>query len=222
MSGLLKASVLLACASIFIACGSETSVAPGASPPVDQPAPSDVAGIRLSPDSLFLEEGSERTLAVTALNKRGEPVSSLPAITYTSSNPVVASVSERGVVTGLSRGTATVSATAFVAGSTLTASARVTVLSLNDALPIQATTFGWAPNPAHIKAGGMVEWQSGYIAVSGRPVTSVYLIDAEGQFLEAFDLSSGAAAFRFSTPGTYGYCSNACWDPPEFGVIYVE
>jgi hypothetical protein len=35
-------------------------------------------------------------------------------------------------------------------------------------------------------------------------------------------LSSGSATRRFTTPGTYHYCSGGCWDPPDFGVVYVQ
>jgi hypothetical protein len=95
-------------------------------------------------------------------------------------------------------------------------------LTIFDSLVLEATSAGWAPTPAHLKAGGKVEWRPGVIAVSGAPGTSVYLMTDDQEIVETIDLTRGPVTRIFSSPGVFHYCSNACWDPPEWGIIRVH
>jgi hypothetical protein len=41
-------------------------------------------------------------------------------------------------------------------------------------------------------------------------------------FGESIDIGAGPNSMVLTVPGKYRYCSNACWDPPEFGIIVVH
>ena len=76
---------------------------------VDAPAVR-LSSIGMSPTSVSLIEGQIQRLYVTARYSNGNDVNVSNEANYTSSNPSVAVVSSQGVVTGISAGTATISA----------------------------------------------------------------------------------------------------------------
>lgn len=85
-----------------------------------------VGGITLSSDSLALAEGKKGQLTAAAQPEGA----AAPSITWSSSDPTVASVDENGVVTALKAGTVTITATAE---GGFTASCTVTVNPVEDA-----------------------------------------------------------------------------------------
>ncbi len=97
------------------------------------------AGLSVSPSALQLQPGAVDSLSAMAVDSGGTVVEGLAPV-WNSSNPSVASVSQTGVVTGISIGTVTVTVT--VAG--LSASIPVTVVSGSQPLT----------NPSRITAGG--------------------------------------------------------------------
>jgi hypothetical protein len=72
-----------------------------------QVLPPPVASVEVSPDAFQLQRGEERTLQVTLRGADGAVLVGRP-ITFTSSAPGVASVTNQGVVRGVSAGSATV------------------------------------------------------------------------------------------------------------------
>lgn len=95
------------CSVLAVGCGSSDS--PSASPPV---AAAPVASqIVVTPATVTLNTGATSTLNVAVLTATGAPVSGV-AVTWTSSAPQVATVSAAGVVTGVSVGSATITAAA--------------------------------------------------------------------------------------------------------------
>jgi len=157
-------------------------------------------------------------------NQAGRPLI-LPPITFSSSSPSIADVSPKGYVTAFAPGTAIVYAKTTFGSMTLSDSAIVTVRKAipQDSVILNASSNGWTPTPAHVKAGGKIIWHGGVIAAAGVPVTAVYLWKGfeQGQ-VQRIDFSDGNAALTITLPGIYNYCSNACWDTPEYGVIVVH
>jgi hypothetical protein len=177
----------------------------------------------LRPDEAVIGQGSELQLYSVIRNTGVFSVAS-PNITYSIDSASVASISNTGFVTARAPGTARVTAMTTFGGITLLDSMKITVFAptIVRELVVEAQPDGWSPSPGHLEAGGTVEWRGGLIAVSGRGVEMVYLMDSRYAIVDSIDLRSGSAKRTFQTRGAVRYCSNACWDPPEHGVFYVH
>lgn len=217
-----KTIYTVVCAIAFGACGVDRGVEPIPTP-VQPPEREILTTFRLLPDSVAIEQGGEFQLAIMVRNQRGFPPV-FPAISYSTGAPLIASVGSNGFVTGITPGIAVISARTVVGDSVYAAATTITVRprTVFDSLVLKAESGGWAPTPAHVRAGGSVEWRAGLIATSGRVVENVYLLTPEYGIIDSLDLTGGKATRTFSSPGIIRYCSNACWDPPEFGIIYVH
>lgn len=79
-----------------------------------------VGSVLLSPDDADVTVGKTQQLLVTLLDTDGTELSPAPAVTWTSSDPAVASVSASGLVSGLKAGVATITATAGGKSATAT------------------------------------------------------------------------------------------------------
>ncbi len=77
----------------------------------EAPPTPEVASVTVQPASATTVVGATVTLSATAFDATSAPINNTP-FTWTSSNPLVASVSAAGVVTGVAEGDATISATA--------------------------------------------------------------------------------------------------------------
>lgn len=102
-----RAVRLLAGAALLVgsACGGDA----GAPPTVTPPAP--VATVDVSPSLQTITAGQSATLAATLRDANGVALSGR-SVSWSSSAPLIASVSPSGVVSALSSGTATITATA--------------------------------------------------------------------------------------------------------------
>ncbi len=82
---------------------------------------------------------------------------------------------------------------------------------------------GWQPSVAHLTAGGTVQWlTAGPRSWSDVPHRMPYLLDKGYTVVDSLDLSTGSATLKLMTAGEYRYCSAGCWDPPDFGILYVR
>ncbi|MCD7755075.1 MAG: S8 family serine peptidase, partial [Firmicutes bacterium] len=164
-----------------------------------------VEGITVSPESARIMKGSMTTLTATVL-----PVNiSDDSVTWTSDDETVATVSANGVVTGISDGTCTITATSVLDPS-ISASCSVEVFSINKTL--NATI--WDENGEVWWASFNVDDPAGYthLTESGAesPVWSVavqdgtlYAQDYYGSFYsvdpDTFELTTiGAASFDYT------------------------
>ena len=93
-----------AAAALVLTGCSETSSGP-VTPPV-----SDVATVNITPSALVLGTGKTTTLHAVALNTAGTALTGR-TFTWATVNPAVASVSDAGVVTGLTPGVAVIRGT---------------------------------------------------------------------------------------------------------------
>lgn len=224
MSGYSSRALILVSAALFAGC-----IDPETAPTAPQPSASEidaVTSLRLATHSLTLQEGEEFQLDAALRNQRGQPILSRASVTYSTTQPSVATVGMEGFVKAHAPGTAVIRATASVGMSLFIDSTVVVVVAAHavDSVELAALTNGWSPRVAHIVSGGIVKWLGGLIATSGVPVEKVYLYkeDITRDDIDDIDLRSGSATRRLSEPGTYYYCSNACWDAPEWGTIIVH
>lgn len=113
----------------------------------------DVTSITLAPSKVTIPVGSTQELmpVLTPSNATVQPV-----ITWTSSNPAVASVNgQTGVITALAQGTATITATT---SNGLTATAEITVVSTDNYRPVESITLTPASLSAPLKVGEMASF----------------------------------------------------------------
>ena len=128
------ASILLACAALGIACGSETGFEPARpdtgfrpDPPSPPPASSTFLVRPIVAHLLDIAPGNTVQLSVATYDSKGIQFLDSGAATYSSSDPAIASVSRGGVVTAAKPGMAVISATLSLGGTTQTAVMTATV-----------------------------------------------------------------------------------------------
>lgn len=117
--------------------------------------------LTLAPTTAVLAPGGTVALVPTALDYEGHPATGR-AITWITSNPQVATVSARGVVTATGAGTVTI--TAWMEG--VTASATITVRSAVASISLAPST------PLLVANGGTAQLVLTALDGSGAPVTS--------------------------------------------------
>ncbi|MES2521702.1 MAG: Ig-like domain-containing protein [Gemmatimonadota bacterium] len=226
------ALLLFAAAALASACegtSATESAPPGANPPPVGPpgiAPSVLTTLEVTPGTTSLDLGASVQLTIVARDQRGVPMAVVGGLSFTTSDPSVVAVSDHGRVIGIAAGSADIMVTKTVAGITRNASIKVTtrhVVPAANVVLIADAHLGWHPAVAHVKAGGAVQWLTyGAYSWSGEPHGLLYLFDRNGAAAGWLDLGTGSATHRFLTPGEYRYCSGACWDAQESGVVYVH
>ena len=118
----------------------------------------------VSPPTLSVAVGATSApLTVSPRDQDGRAMSGLPAATFTSSNEARARVSSAGAVTGVSAGTATITASVTHSGITRTGSSAITVTAAEGPAPASAnvaatinSTFN--PDSVRIAKDGTVTW----------------------------------------------------------------
>jgi hypothetical protein len=207
-----------------IACQSDNGVTPPTPPPTSPPEVEPLLSLELAPESITLDQGQTIQLMVVAKGRSPQSIPILSSVTYSMIDPTIARVSKDGLVTGILPGTSRISVTATSGPTSLTASATTTVRQTPapEEVILVSGAQGWQPEVAHIKAGGTVRWLADPINWTGVPNNSVSLLDRNGAVIATLDLRSGTASKTFDTPGEIWFCSGGCWDPPDFGFIYVH
>ena len=219
--------MLLLTSALSIACEGNrvtASVQPGPDQP--GPDPSVFTTLEVSPSTVTLEQGATVQLTIFARDQQGVLIAGVSGVTFSSSDPAIATVSASGMVTAVAAGTADIWVTRTVAGVTRSAAMKATIreATLSASLLITADLQrGWQPSVAHLTVGGTVQWvTAGARSWSDVPHRMLYLLNKEYAPVDSLDLSTGAATLKLLTAGEYRYCSAGCWDPPDFGIIYVH
>ncbi|MBA3557968.1 MAG: Ig-like domain-containing protein [Gemmatimonadaceae bacterium] len=219
--------MLLVTSAFSIACES-TRVTESVQPGVDPPGldPSVFTTLEVLPSTVTLEQGSTVQLGIVARDQRGVLMADAGAVTFSSSDPAIATVSGSGMVTGVAAGTADILVTKTAAGVTRSAKMKATTrrATPSDTLVITADLQrGWQPSVAHLTVGGTVKWvTAGPRSWSDVPHRMLYLMDKGYTIVDSLDLSTGSATLKLLTEGEYRYCSAGCWDPPDGGIVYVH
>jgi plastocyanin len=121
--------------------------------------------------------------------------------TFSSDNTAVATVAGDGTVTGVSIGTAHVTATVKVGSVTRTGVATITVEVPPAATAVTAPQLAFLPSQAHVSAGGTVTWNIG-------AVHHTVTFTTPGAPNSVPELLQESATRTFPTPGSYSYiCS---------------
>ncbi|MGQ0643797.1 MAG: Ig-like domain-containing protein [Gemmatimonadaceae bacterium] len=164
-----------------------------------------IASVSVSPSSVQLSASGTRQLSAIALDASGNQVPNA-AITWSSSNPIVATVSAAGLATAMSSGNATISATS----SGKTGSATVSVAAPPPAVVASVTV---TLNSSSLLVGQTTQAQAvardaaGNI-ITGRPVTwkaddaHIASVSAAGLVTA---LASGTTAIAAKIDGVTGY-----------------
>lgn len=118
----------------------------------------------VTPTTLSVAVGeTSAPLTVSPRDQDGRAMSGLPAATFSSSNEARARVSAGGAVTGVSAGTATITASVTHSGITRTGTSAITITAAEGPPPATAnvaatvnSTFN--PDSVRIATGGTVTW----------------------------------------------------------------
>ena len=169
-----------------------------------------LTSVSVVPGAPSVAVGVTAQLLATPLDQNGQPMSGLPAATWTTSDATRATVSAAGVVTGVAAGSATITASITSGGVTRTGSTTVTVTAGGGTTPpppppgssnATVTTPGeaFAPQTVTITAGGTVTWQ---ISGATHNVTFSGAAPAGGNIP---DTRAGNVSRQFTTAGSYDY-----------------
>jgi len=166
-----------------------------------------VASVTVSPASASVGIAQTVQLTATPKDANGNPLTGR-VVTWASSNPLVASVTSSGLVTGLVAGTATITATSE--GQNGTATVTVTVLP-------PPPPAGWTHEPSGFSAVEDQGWESGslgnwtlYYQTADKPITVVPITDSPLGESRAFQIGylaghvgGGGTEARFEIPAAY-------------------
>jgi plastocyanin len=159
--------------------------------------PSVYTSLTVAPSSVTMLVNDTQALTATARDQSNATLSGL-AVTYTSSNQAVATVSTAGLVTAVSVGTAKITASGTIGTVTKTTDVDVSVIVPGPTASVSATASNsFEPKSAVITKGGSVTWT--FAALHN--VT----FDVAGAPANISDKSSGSASLTFPTAGTFPY-----------------
>ena len=174
-----------------------------------------VASITLSPATTSVQAGSSLTMLARPLNTDGSPVD-VRALTWSSNNTSIATVSDAGVVTTLAPGTARIAVSTFgkSATATVTVTARpvasvvVAPASVSMRVGVSATLTAQTFDVDGIQLNGrVVSWTSGNSAVA--TVSALGVVTG---------VSAGAATITATSEGRTGQVAVTVSLPPVQSV----
>ncbi|MFN8571117.1 MAG: Ig-like domain-containing protein [Gemmatimonadaceae bacterium] len=163
------------------------------------------ASLALTPSSASIAVGGTVRLVATPLDAGGQTLTGLGAPAFTTTNAVIAFVNDTGLVTGVSAGTVTVTATLTSGGVTRTASSAIAVTSGGSQGQASVAISDNAFSPSSLtvvknEAGATVTW-----SWTGSRLHNVTFDDGGSG---SANQTSGTFARTFTTAGTYTYyCS---------------
>jgi plastocyanin len=201
-AGAVTIRAVLASGGVTDTATAAVTVTPRANPPAP---PVSFASLALTPDAGAVPVGGTLQLQAAPRDPAGATLTGLPTPSFASSDPARATVNAAGVVTGVSAGTATITATLTWDGATRSASSVVTV---TEVVPLTATVMGsddgFAPTQATVAAGGTVTW-----TMDDDEEHDVVWDGAAPAGGNIPRMDRGTSASRtFATAGTYAYhCS---------------
>jgi plastocyanin len=203
-------SLLVISALALAACGDGEDV-PGPDPTF--------AGVALTPSPVpAIDVGETVQLTATPVDEDGNALSGLPAATFESSDDAIATVSETGLVTGVTAGDATITATVTFEGVTRNASATLTVNPVEQPGGDNVVTtpnLTFSPATITIAPGEAVTWQ---ISETTHNVTFAALEPTGGDIPNT---APGTSVTRtFQSPGSYPY--ECTLHPGMNGTVIVE
>ena len=171
-----------------------------------------VTSINLNQTSLTLNEGQGQTLTATINPSNAND----PSITWTSSDESVAKVDQTGKVTAISKGTATIRATAND-GSLVYAACSVRVYKVPDAVDLGIVVNGKTVKWATFNLGASSPEEYGHYYAWGETETKEYYSWSTYKF----GTSSSGPFSKYNTNSSYGAIDNKTVLEPEDDVAHV-
>ena len=223
MKARLVSPLVLVCAGI-IACDVRERVV---EPDPYTPPPSGEAlfgSVLLSSRIDALVEGDTVRMKAVPADLDGNEILVPYAVTYGSYDPSIATVSQTGLVTALALGSTEIWASIVVGHTTKTTAFRAYVFSASSpsSVVLISGRNGWQPSQVQVTPGGTVEWRIEPVDWAGVPVDHIALMDGQYRVVDSIDVKTGSGTRRFESRAFYRYCTGMCWDPPDWGVIYVR
>jgi len=169
------ALILLAYGACITACGTDRVVDPRVvKPPAAEP--SVLTEVRIKPAPILLLPGMKTPLTVGAWDQHGREVTrTADAATYSSSNPAAVTVSDRGIVTAVSPGTAVISTTLTLNGISATGSVIADVLEVrpgNYQLTAPIRESGWGVSGEYTAL--LALWQDPFLTAADDAVIGTF------------------------------------------------
>jgi plastocyanin len=152
------------------------------------------------------------SLSVVAKDQNGAVMSS-GAATFTSSDQAVATVSNSGVVTAISAGTAKITTSLTVGSVSKTAVSTVTVQVAGNQATVTAPQFSFTPGTVDVEAGGTVTW-------SIADVHHTVDFTTAGAPSDIGELRNTSATRTFPTSGSFSY--RCTIHPAMTGMVRVH
>lgn len=157
--------------------------------------------VGLSPAAASLLSGDTLRLTATPLDQNGVPMTGLSPATFLSSNPAVAVVSASGLVTAVSAGVDTITASITGDGTTRAATAVISVSLPAAGATVTTPSLTFSPATVTIQAGETVTWQ-----LSGATHNVTWLPGPVPPGGDILDQAPGSTVQRsFPTAGVYTY-----------------
>jgi uncharacterized protein YjdB len=189
---------------------------------VTAPPPAPVASVSVSPPAADIQVGGTVQLTATPRDAAGNPLTGR-AVTWESSNPIVATVDANGRVTAVAPGTATIRATSE--GRTGTSTITVTA-----APPAPVASVTVTPPTAQVQSGGTVQLTATPRDAAGNPLSGrqvtwessaplVAMVDANGRVTA---LLPGTATIRATSEGQTGTSTITVTAAPPAPVASVS
>jgi plastocyanin len=160
-------------------------------------APPQLTSVTIAASATTMNVGSTLQLNATSRDQYGSIIAA--NVGWSSSNSGIASVSGTGLVSGVSGGSATITATAVAAGVTVIGTVGLTVVALPTSAQVSATVGNtFVPGSVNIARGGTVTW-------SFATVHNVTFANATGAPANIGDTGSGSVSRTFGTAGEFEY-----------------
>lgn len=190
--------MLLAAALLLAGCGGGGDGGGGTTNP---PPAATLDNVQVTPATANLAAGASTTLTATGRDASGATLAGT-TFTYSSSNTSVATVSQGGVVLGISAGTSTITVTGALNGVTKSATSAITVNgSLPSAVAVSAqdgnNTF--SPKDVAVAKGGTVTWTFSSVT------HNVDFQGANGAPSGIGNTANSSIARTFNNSGSFGY-----------------
>ncbi|MEP7087524.1 MAG: Ig-like domain-containing protein, partial [Gemmatimonadota bacterium] len=198
-------------AAAIIACGGSSDGGTTGPTPV-------FTSVSVLPATPSVSVGSTTTLTATAKDQNGANFAGAPAATWTSSNTAAATVDASGVVTGVSNGNATITASITAGSVTHTGMQPVSVSTPSATGNVQATTT-LAFDPSNLT----VARSSGTASVTWHFQTVQHTVTWDATAGAEDDIPATASANiarNFTVAGTYHY--HCAIHPSMTGVVTVQ
>ncbi|WP_419161681.1 leucine-rich repeat domain-containing protein [Candidatus Palauibacter sp.] len=213
---ILMSTVLLGALFGLLSCGGDDTAGPRPGPPPPPPTATIPARVTLDPETVAVVAGDTVRVTARVLNDRAQPISDA-VVTWTSSDPTIATVDATGLVSGLKEGNASLTATS----GPVTASAPVAVHSVDRAIlmDLYVGTFGsdWTNSENWTSDAPVGSWY-GVTANEQSRVTAINLSEngLSGQLPE--DLGDLALLTELQVGGNEGLSGPIPFSLSELGI----